>query len=240
MSLLRQPGSLEECYQVINWLLFFLLGQFLGQKTTIQRYLCAQCGQEIASAHRLGIVAARERAWLIMKRLVALGKFKLFLSHRGIQQLISFVYSKAVSIAFVDGTVQGVGQRARQVLARLGDCRQRAAQVMMGDETFPKIISAGKAVAKSMAVVICEHGLIRAVRAVKDRKGDLERAFKAALGYFYQPDYFLSDYDKQYPALGHPGQTGPAFARSGAHSAPDPTSLPADRAGRDSARAQGY
>jgi DNA-directed RNA polymerase subunit RPC12/RpoP len=190
-------------YQVINWLLF-LLTHWLGGRgpmTTIQRYLCAHCRREIHSQKKLRMTQAREKAQVLMGRLLAFGEFKAHLSHRLSQALVSFVYGVEISLGSVHNITQAIGKKARQAMHRLGDCRQKEAKVMMGDETFPKIKGQGK---DRGTVVTCdERGLIRSVKCVMDKVQDLAQGFGAAIGRFYRPKVFVSDYDRKYPPVVH-------------------------------------
>jgi len=206
-----RPGSCPQCgsstvwkngtYMVINWLIFLICLYIPGAKTIIQRYICGACRCPIHSTKRKLIAIAREKGHIIIHRLVAFAKFKLRLSNRLTQRLVGFVYGIRISIGHVDKITQAVGERARGVMKKLSQCRQSIATIMMGDETFPKVIGKGKACAKSLAVVICEHGLIRCVKAVEEKGRNLKQIFKGALGEHYNPIYFLSDYDKKYPSL---------------------------------------
>jgi transposase-like protein len=207
----RRPSGCPQCgsakvwkngtYIVVNWLVFLICFCIPGVKTVIQRYICGECGCPIQSMKQKIIAFARKRGNLIIHRLVAFAKFKLRLSNRLTQSLVDFLYGIRVSTGYIDRLAQGVGDKARKVMEKLGQCRQRVANIMLGDETFPKVIGKGKACAKSVAVVICEHGLIRVVKAVERKGKNLKQIFKGALGKYYSPLYFLSDYDKKYTKL---------------------------------------
>lgn len=206
-----RPGSCPECgssnvwkngtYTVVNWLIFLICLYIPGTKAIIQRYICGECQCPIHSTKQKLIAFARKRGQIIIHRLVAFAKFKLRLSDRLTQRLVGFVYGFAISIGYVDRITQAVGGKARAVMEKLSQCRQTVANIMLGDETFPKVIGKGKACAKSLAVVICEHGLIRVVKAVEKKGKNLKQIFEGALGKHYNPTYFLSDYDKKYPKL---------------------------------------
>ena len=135
--------------------------------------------------------------------MVAFSKFKLGLSHRKTQLLAQFVYGKQLSVTFVNDLTQQVGKRAKEVIGKLADCRQKAARILMGDETFPKIIDrdALRAKAKSVGVVICEFGLIRGVKSVANRSWHMKQLFQGAVGKHFQPQFFLSDYQVHYPKI---------------------------------------
>lgn len=190
-------------YWVVNWLTFLCFGWFSGAKKPIQRYRCGHCGREIPSPERLEMAEARRKGWIKIQRLISFSKFKLGLSHRRTQLLSKFAWGKAISIGFVDKTTQKVGHKAKEVIGKLGNCRQKVARVMMGDETFPKIIDreALRAKARSVAMVICEFGLIRGVRSVSNRAWHMKQLFQSATGQYYQPIFFLSDFQVQYPKI---------------------------------------
>lgn len=188
-------------YTVVNWVVFLICFCIPGAKALIQRFICGECGCPIHSMKQKVIAIARKRGMIIIHRLVAFSKFKLRLSHRLTQRLVGFIYGVRIAVGTVDRIAQGIGSRAQGVMERLSRCRQRIAAVMMGDETFPKVIGKGKAYAKSIAIVICEHGLIRTVKAVSKKGKNLTQIFKGVLGSQYTPLYFLSDYDKKYPKV---------------------------------------
>jgi hypothetical protein len=177
-------------YWVLNWLAFLCFGWFTGRRVPIQCYRCADCGYEIPSPERLKLAQARRKGWIKLQRLVAASKFKLGLSHRKTQLLTLFVYGKKLSIAFVNDVTQTVGKRAKEVIGRLADCRQKAAHILMGDETFPKIIdrNALRAKAKSLGVVIFEFGLIRGVKSVANRAWQMKQLFQESVGTHYDPN----------------------------------------------------
>jgi len=188
-------------YSVINWLIFVICLCVPCTKTVLQRYICGECGYPIYSFKQKLIAFARKNGRVIVNRLVAFAKFKLRLSHRLTQGLISFVYGVNISIGYVDRVTQRAGAKARKVMEKLSECRQKVANIMLGDETFPKIIGKGKAYAKSVAVVICEYGVIRVVKAVGKKGKNLKGIFKGVLCNHYNPIYFLSDYEKKYPKI---------------------------------------
>jgi len=213
---LPQDGRPERCpecgsarvwknglYWVLDWVTFLCFGWFTGGKVSIQRHRCADCGYEIPSPERLKLAEARRKGWIKLQRLVAFSKFKLGLSHRKTLLLAQFVYGKQLSITFVNDVTQTLGQRAKEVISKLADCRQKAARILMGDETFPKIIDrdALRAKAKSVGVVICEFGLIRGIKSVANRSWHMKQLFQGATGKHFQPQFFLSDYQVHYPKI---------------------------------------
>jgi len=177
-------------YEVINWVLLLFAGWLMRTpRVTIQRFRCADCGQELASAERQRQTEARQAWWQQVRRLIGLSRFKLGLSVRKTQVLVVFVYGRQVAVGFIQQQTQQLGQRAQQVLERLKDCRQKAARFLLFDETFPKL---GKR-AYSLGVVICEHGLIRSVRTLSRKTRDIPTQLQAVVGEHYRPDFFLTD-----------------------------------------------
>jgi transposase-like protein len=194
------PEKCEQCgsthiwkngaYEVINWVWLLIAGWLLGTpRVSIQRFRCADCGQELASAERQRQAEARQAWWQQVRRLVGLSRFKLGLSVRKTQVLVAFVYGRQVAVGFIQQQTQQLGKRAQQVLERLKDCRQQAARFLLFDETFPKL---GKR-AYSLGVVICEHGLIRSVRTLSRKVRDIPAQLQAVVGEHYRPDFFLTD-----------------------------------------------
>ena len=99
----------------------------VAPRVSIQRFRCADCGQELASAERQRQAEARQAWWQQVRRLIGLSRFKLGLSVRKTQALVVFVYGRQVAVGFIQQQTQQLGLRAQQVLERLKDCRQKAA-----------------------------------------------------------------------------------------------------------------
>jgi hypothetical protein len=135
--------------------------------------------------------------------LAAFSKFKLELSNRHTALLAALAFGRAVSATFVNDVTHMVGQKAQARLKRIGTCRQKVAQVLMGDETFPRILDWQSLRAKghSPGVAICESGLIRGVKVVRNQARDLGTLFKGVVGKGFQPQYFLSDFDVHFPKI---------------------------------------
>ncbi len=208
----KRPESCPECgsskvwkngfYYVVNWLMLLSVFKNNFLKTKIQRYICGNCFNPIPSNEREEMAAARENGKIQIKRTISFSKFKLRLSHRLTQTLINFIYPNLnLSIGFIDLVTQHIGANARDILKQLKDCPQKISKLMLGDETFPKIIGKGKKFGKSLAIVICENGVIRTAKTVYKKSKNLKEIFKSTLGTAYKPIYFLSDYDKLYPKL---------------------------------------
>ena len=190
-------------YWVLNWIAFLTGRWFRPQRVAIQRHRCADCGHEIETPQRERLAHARRQAWRLFRQLAAFSKFKLGLSNRRTALLAGFVFGRAVSATFVNDVTHTVGQKAQAALHRLADCRQKVAQVLLGDETFPRIIDWQTLRAKghSLGVAICESGLIRGVKVVRHKARDLQTLFQGVVGKGFQPRYFLSDFDVHFPKI---------------------------------------
>jgi len=190
-------------YWVINWLAFLSVRWFSQKRVAIQRIRCGTCGREMDTLHRQSLAQARRQAWHFFKQLAAFSKFKLELSNRRTALLAAFAFGRAVSATFVNDVTHTVGQKAQATLKRLANCRQKVAEVLMGDETFPCILDWESLRAKghSLGVAICESGLIRGVKVVRNQARDLGTLFKGVVGQGFQPQYFLSDFDVHFPKI---------------------------------------
>lgn len=190
-------------YWVLNWLAVVTFHWFSPVRVPVQRFRCARCGCEIVPPARARLTAARQRAWQLLKQLVAFSKFKLGVSDRRTVALVQLAWGWRISTTFVNDVTQRVGQQAQATLARLKDCRQKAAHILMGDETFPRIVDghALRAKAHSVGVAICESGLIRGVKAVRNQARDMGTLFKGVVGKGFHPEYFLSDFDVHFPKI---------------------------------------
>jgi len=190
-------------YRVINWLAFLTARWFSQKRVAIQRHRCGTCGREMNSLQRQSLAQARRQAWQFFKQLAAFSKFKLGLSNRRTALLAAFAFGRAVSATFVSDVTRTVGQKAQATLKRIANCRQKVAQVLMGDETFPRILDWQSLRAKghSLGVAICETGLIRGVKVVRDQARDLGSLFKSVVGKGFHPQYFLSDFDVHFPKI---------------------------------------
>ena len=208
-----RPSACPHCHQgviwkngvywVLNWLAVVMFHWFSPARVLVQRYRCAACGREIISSARARLTQARQQAWQRLKQLVAFSKFKLGLSDRRTVALVRLTWGWRISTTFVNDVTQTVGQKAQATLARLKDCRQKVAHVLMGDETFPRIVDgqALRAKAHSVGVAICESGLIRGVKAVRHQARDMGALFKSGVGSGFHPEYFRSDFDVHFPKI---------------------------------------
>jgi len=181
-------------YWVLNWLRMLTMGWLGIQKVLIQRWRCKACGYEVVSPERARQAEARQAWWQQVARLIGLSRFKLGLSVRKTQLLVGFVYARQVSVGYIERLTQRVGQRAQSVLNRLSQCRQTVARFLLFDETFPKM---SKHV-YSLGVGICEYGLIRSVRCIRQKAKDIPAQLRAVVGEHFRPMYFLTDLDVLY------------------------------------------
>ena len=190
-------------YRVINWLAFLTVRWFSQKRVAIQRIRCGTCDREIDTVQRQRLAQSRRQAWQFFKQLAAFSKFKLGLSNRRTALLTAFTFGRAVSATFVNDVTHTVGQKAQATLKRIANCRQKVAHVLMGDETFPHILDWQSIRAKghSLGVAICECGLIRGVKVVRNQARDLGALFKGVVGKGFQPQYFLSDFDVHFPKI---------------------------------------
>ena len=186
-------------YWVLNWVWMLTMGWLGVQKVLIQRRRCTACGQEVASPERIRQAEARRAWWQQVNRVIVFARFKLHLSVRLTQRLVQFVYARPVSVGYVYWLSQQVGRRAEDALARLNQCRQAVAQVLMFDETFPKMARR----TYSLGIAICEHGLIRSVRCVTRKARDIPAQLRQTVGVHFHPAYFLTDLDVTYNKLMH-------------------------------------
>jgi hypothetical protein len=181
-------------YWVLNWLLMLTMGWLGIQKVLIQRRRCQACGHEVISPERARQAEVRQAWWQQVDRLIGLSRFKLGLSVRKTQLLVGFVYARQVSVGYIERLTHRVGQRAQGVLNKLSRCRQKVAQFLMYDETFPKMCKR----VYSLGVGICEHGLIRSVRCIRQKAKDIPAQLRSVVGEHFHPIYFLTDLDVLY------------------------------------------
>lgn len=181
-------------YKVLNWLLMLTMGWLGIQTVCIQRRRCKACGYEVVSPERARQAEARQAWWQQAARLIGLSRFKLGLPVRKTQLLVGFVYARQVSVGYVERLTYRVGQRAQSVLNKLSQCRQQVAHFLLYDETFPKMSKQFY----SLGVGICEYGLIRSVRCIRQKATDIPAQWRAVVGEHFHPMYFLTDLDVLY------------------------------------------
>jgi len=183
-------------YWVLNWLLMLTMGWLGIQKVLVQRRRCKTCGYEVLSPERIRQAEARRAWWQQAARLIGLSRFKLGLSVRKTQLLVGFVYARHVSVGYIERLTHRVGQRAQCALNRLSQCRQHVAHFLLYDETFPKM----RQHVYSLGVGICEYGLIRSVRCIRQKARDIPTQLRTVVGEHFHPTYFLTDLDVLYQA----------------------------------------
>ena len=189
------PVRKNGTYWVLNWVLLLTQGWLGVQRVVVQRWRCKLCGHELGCSERVRQAEARRAWWQQVNRLIGLSRFKLGLSVRLTQLLVGFIYARAVSSGHIQRLTQRIGQTAKDGLAKLKQCRQKAARFLMFDETFPKLASR----AYSLGVGMCEAGLIRSVGVVRHKVKDISRQLRQVVGQQYQPRYFLTDLAVLYP-----------------------------------------
>ncbi|MFZ5910159.1 MAG: hypothetical protein ACOYYU_09115 [Chloroflexota bacterium] len=176
------------------WVLMLTMGWLGIRKVRIQRRRCQACGHEVVSPERARQATARRAWWQQVARLIGLSRFKLGLSVRKTQLLVGFVYARGVSVGYIERLTQRVGQRAQAVLDKLSRCRQKVAQFLMYDETFPKMCKC----VYSLGVGMCEHGLTRSVRCIRQKTKDIPAQLGSIVSEHFHPMYFLTDLDVLY------------------------------------------
>lgn len=181
-------------YLVLNWVAMLLIGWCGVQWKRLQRFRCADCEQEIASSERVHQAQARQAWWQQVKRVIGLSRFKLALSTRKTQLLLRFLYARQVSLGFIQGQTVRIGSKAQAVLEQISQCGQNVARFLLYDETFPKL---GRR-AYSLGVVICEYGLIRSVRCLRQKTKEIPAQLRAAVQGHFHPEFFLTDLDVSY------------------------------------------
>jgi hypothetical protein len=72
---------------------------------------------------------------------------------------------------------------------KLNQYQQKVAEFLLYDKTFSKM---SKHV-YSLGVAICEHGLIRSIRCIRQKNKDIPAQLRTVVGEQFQPTYFLTD-----------------------------------------------
>lgn len=178
-------------YWVLNWVLMLTMGWQGLIQVLIQRWRCKRCGRELISSERARQAEARQAWWQQVNRLIALSRFKLRLSVRLVQVLVTFVYARGVSVGHIERVTQRTGQQAKGALGKLKQCRQAVAHFLLFDKTYPKMKDKGY----SLGGAICEHGLLRSVRCLTRKAKYIPAQLGDLVGEHFQPTYFLTDLD---------------------------------------------
>jgi len=205
-----RPSHCPECgsptvwkngfYWVKNWSRF-LLTRFMPRdsKVAIRRYLCGECRKPIHSEEKIRQAKAREEAMLHINRFIAFAKLRAYLSHRTTAEFCQFVYGVEISIAHIFALTQEIGKRARRILESFPNLPQKISKVLMGDETFPKVVPKKANNTLSLGLTACEHGVIRSVKVIRNKLTDIQKLFEAPIGEHFNPLFLLTDYHKVYP-----------------------------------------
>lgn len=187
-------------YQVTDWT-FCVLGLFLPKKdkTSIQRYICANCRREIYTTKKARLKEAREITQVYLKRFFAFCKFALPLSYLQVAKLASFLFGFSLSASLIYKVSQDIGTKAKEILKKISSVPQKTWSVLMGDETFPKNTAKSSKNDITLGVTCCEYGLIRGVKAICKKTNDLYSLFANSIN--KDTLFFLSDFDKKYPEI---------------------------------------
>ena len=177
LSQLKAPYSCPQCgstkvskngkLTLINWakrLFKKLIPSLSNDKKSIQRYICNNCGASIHSDEHNNLKHIRGSVKLFVNKFICLLRFKEGLSLRSISRIVGFAYGINASLGYLSKFTNTIGQKAKDKMEKLSFSKAtKKAIVAIIDETFPKIFH--KSI--SLGLVICEHGLIRAVGCVK-------------------------------------------------------------------------
>ena len=164
----------------------------------VQKYLCKKCGKSFYSGDQKNNIYMKLWIKFIVIKLIIILRFDVGCSVRGISTINKNVFNINSSIGYIDKICAQVSKNAEKKMKHINQCNQNIAEVMMFDETFPKTKEDG---ATNMGVVVDEHGLIRELGIVENKKADVELILKNVLSGKYQPKYFITDYDTTYPVV---------------------------------------
>ena len=193
-SRIRKNGRYEVREHILS-LIFGISWEPYGQ-LRLQRWECSECEAPLHSFAQVANKYGREESRVRRLRLLALGRFGLGLSIRGIVLLIDHVFGVRVSVGWVQRHAVRLGQRSGHFLAQLTGLAQKGCRWLMMDETFLKI---GRGAKACLAVVIGEHGLIRQIRVVgKCTVGALSEVCARAIGGACRPVKLLTDFAPAY------------------------------------------
>jgi len=191
---IRKNGRYEVREHILS-LLFGISWEPYGQ-LRLQRWECGECEAPLHSFAQVANKYAREESRIRSLRLLALGRFALGLSLRGIVLLLEHVFGVRVSVGWVQRHAGRLGQRSAYFLAQLTGLAQKGCRWLMMDETFLKL---GRGAKACLAVVIGEHGVIRQIRVVtRCTAGALSAVCARAIGGGCRPVKLLTDFAQAY------------------------------------------
>lgn len=164
----------------------------------VQKYICRSCNTSFSSHEQVKNIQLRDAIRRIVTKLIVTLRFGEGMSVRGISKTIKNVFGTYGSQGFIDKVCQNVSKKATEKMKMLNRCCQNKAKVVMFDETFPRTAQKG---CVNLGVATCENGLIRKVGVIDtDKKSQsINKFFKSLITHFYNPDFFISDYDTTYP-----------------------------------------
>jgi transposase-like protein len=181
--------------RVIAFLMPFLS---VNVQNLVQKYECKECESSFSSLEQKNNILTRDSIKLTIMRLIVTLRYGNGMSVRGISRIIGSVYGFCASIGFIDKICQNVANAAQKKMEILNHCTQNKSEVLMYDETFPKVKDKG---CINLGVATCENGLIRKVQTIDVSRKSKEtyKFFKTLITKNYKPSTFISDYDTTYP-----------------------------------------
>jgi len=168
---------------------------FCNDKEDVQRFICNNCGCQIHSDEHNTLKQIRTSTRLFIDKFICLLRFKEGLSLRSISRITSFAFGINASLGYLSQFTNIIGQKAHDKMEKLSLCKAtKKAIVAIIDETFPKIFH--KSV--SLGLVICEHGLIRALGCVKRSSSSIKGLLNQSMGQSFCPTFLLGDFHPSY------------------------------------------
>ena len=184
--------------RLVNWakrLLKKIIPSLCNDKEDVQRFICNNCGCQIHSDEHNTLKQIRTSTRLFVDKFICLLRFKESLSLRSISRIIGFAFGINASLGYLSKFTNIIGQKAQDKMEKLSLCKAtKKAIVAIIDETFPKIFH--KSV--SLGLVICEHGLIRALGCVKRSSSSIKGLLNKSIGQSFRPLYLLGDFHPSY------------------------------------------
>ena len=184
--------------KLVNWakrLLKKIIPSFSNDKEEVQRFICNNCGCRVHSVDHNTLKQIRTSTRLFVDKFICLLRFKEGLSLRSISRIIGFTFGINASLGYISKFTNNIGQKAQDKMKKLSLCKAtKKAIVAIIDETFPKIFH--KSV--FLGLVICEHGLIRAIGCVKRSSASIKGLLNQSMGQSFCPSFLLGDFHPSY------------------------------------------
>jgi transposase-like protein len=184
--------------RLVNWakrLLKKIIPSLSNDKEDVQRFICNNCGCQIHSDEHNTLKQIRTSTRLFVDKFICLLRFKEGLSLRSISRIIGFAFGINASLGYLSKFTNIIGQKAQDKMEKLSLCKAtKKAIVAIIDETFPKIFH--KSV--FLGLVICEHGLIRAIGCVKRSSASIKGLLNQSMGQSFCPSFLLGDFHPSY------------------------------------------